>query len=89
MTAKEEGKGKGTLLAMMYVVTVAWLLILGATYVFFVIVRPLGPALHAGNLPSSALKIALTLGLGASWFVVMFAIDWVYVRAFRPPKGPS
>lgn len=83
-------KNKGTLVAMMVVVTVAWLLILGATYVFFVIVRPLGPPLESGHfLPSSVLKIALTAGLGASWFIVMFAMDWLYVRAFRLPSEAS
>ena len=82
-------KPKGTLLAMMAVVTVAWLLILGATYVFFVIVRPLGPALHEANLPSSVIKLALTIGLGASWFVVMFVVDWLYLRAFRIPTPSS
>jgi hypothetical protein len=78
-------KPRGTLVAMMGVVTVAWLLILGATYVFFVIVRPLGPELHDANLPSSVLKLVLTVGLGASWFVVMFVMDWLYLRAFRTP----
>ncbi len=82
-------KSKGTLVAMMGVVTVAWLLILGATYVFFVVVRPLGPQLHEASLPSSALKIILTLGLAASWFIVMFVMDWLYVRAFRSPNQVS
>ena len=82
-------KPKGTLIAMMAVVTVAWLLILGATYVFFVIVRPLGPPLHEANLPSSVLKLTLTLGLGASWFVVMFVVDWLYLRSFRTPTSSS
>ncbi len=87
---KSGDKNKGTLAAMMGVVTVAWLLILGATYVFFVIVRPLGPPLESGHLlPSSVLKIALTFGLGASWFVVMFAIDWLYLRTFGSPSEPS
>jgi hypothetical protein len=80
---------RSTLLAMIAVVTVAWLLILGATYVFFVIVRPLGPALHEANLPSSLIKISLTAALGASWFVVMFVIDWLYLRAFRIPTSSS
>jgi len=86
--SKDE-KPRGTLVAMMAVVTVAWLLILGATFVFFVIVRPLGPALHDANLPSSLIKVVLTIGLGASWFVVMFVIDWLYLRAFRTPKPAS
>ncbi len=87
MSSRE--KSRGTLFAMLAVVTVAWLLILGATYVFFVIVRPLGPALHEANLPSSVIKVILTLSLGASWFVVMFAIDWLYLRAFRIPTSSS
>jgi len=82
-------KARGSLLGMLGVVTVAWLLILAATYAFFVIVRPLGPALHEGSLPSSVLKIVLTLGLGASWFIVMFALSWLYVRAYRIPSEPS
>ena len=82
-------ENKGTLLAMLGVVTVAWLLIIGATYVFFVVVRPLGPALHEANLPSSFVKVVLTAALGASWFVVMFALDWLYVRSFRTPRQPS
>ena len=82
-------KNKETLLAMMGIVTAAWLLILGATYVFFVIVRPLGPELHGANLPSYVTKVTLTLGLGASWFVVMFAISWLYLRAFRSPRTSS
>jgi hypothetical protein len=87
MSSKAEPKG--TLVAMMAIVTVAWLLILGATYVFFVIVRPLGPELHEANLPSSVLKLTVTVGLGASWFVVMFVIDWLYLRAFRIPRSFS
>lgn len=84
-----DGKARGTLFAMLAVVTVAWLLILGATYVFFVIVRPLGPPLHEADLPSSLLKVGLTIALGGSWFVVMFVMDWLYLRGFRPPRPAS
>ena len=86
----QQNNTKGTLVAMLGVVTAAWLLILGATYVFFVIVRPLGPALKgSGLVPSSILKIILTIGLGASWFIVMFAISWLYLRVYRIPKQAS
>jgi len=70
---------------MLLVITASWLLILGETYVFFVIVRPLGPPLHEGAVPSTALKVGLTVGLGALWVAVMFGIWWLYLRAHRIP----
>ncbi|HVC27125.1 MAG TPA: hypothetical protein VND40_03100 [Nitrososphaerales archaeon] len=70
---------------MLLVVTASWLLILGETFVFFDIVRPLGPALHEGNVPSTVLKVGLTAGLAALWVVVMFGLWWMYLRAHRTP----
>lgn len=82
MTAKNEG----SLFAMLLVITASWLLILGETYVFFVVVRPLGPAIHlVGWVPSTILKIGLTAGLGILWVAVMFGIWWLYLRAHRTP----
>lgn len=78
-------KHGGRLTMMLLVVTVSWLLILVETYVFFNVVRPLGPALHEGGIPSAVLKVGLTLGLGVLWVVVMFALWWVYLRAHRIP----
>jgi len=75
----------GTLTAMLLVVTVSWLLILGETYVFFNVVRPLGPPLHEGDLPSTLLKVGLTVFLGVLWVVVMFGVWWLYLRAHRTP----
>jgi hypothetical protein len=90
VVAMSSEKTKGTLMAMLGVVSVAWVLVIGATYVFFVIVRPLGPPLTESRLvPSSILKILLTIGLAASWFVVMFAISWLYLRFYRTPKQAS
>jgi len=86
MTTDAEGtKGDGSLLAMLLVITASWLLILGETYVFFVVVRPLGPPLHEGAVPSTVLKIGLTAGLGALWVVAMFVIWWLYLRAHQIP----
>jgi hypothetical protein len=90
MTPKDHKKeGGGSLLGMLLIVTASWLLILVMTYVFFVIVRPLGPPLHEGPLPSSVLKILLTAGLGVLWVGVMFAIWRLYLRAHQIPTSAS
>jgi hypothetical protein len=75
----------GGLLGMLLVITVSWLLILGETYVLFVIVRPYGPPLHEGDIPSTVLKVGLTVGLGVLWVVVMFGLLSLYLRAHRTP----
>jgi hypothetical protein len=85
MMEKKQAKGNGSLLSMLLVITASWLLILGETYVFFVIVRPLGPPLHEALLPSTILKVALTAGLGLLWVAVMFGIWWLYLRAHWTP----
>jgi hypothetical protein len=74
------------LYGMMAVVAISWLLILGETYVFFAVVRPLGPPLHSGGVPSSVVKIAITAGLAALWVAAMFALESFY---FRPKKSPT
>jgi len=81
----KEGKQGGNLLAMMLVITASWLLILGETFVFFDVVRPLGPALHEGDVPPTVLKVGLTVGLGALWVVVMFVLWSIYLKAHRTP----
>jgi hypothetical protein len=81
----EESMAGGSLLAMLLVITASWLLILAETFVFFDVVRPLGPPLHEGAVPSVVLKVGLTVGLGALWVVVMFGIWWLYLRAHRLP----
>lgn len=82
-------RGRAAFLAMLLVVTASWVLILAETYVFFVIVRPLGPPLHEAGLPSSIVKIGMTIGLGALLVFAMFALSWVYLRAFRTPTPAS
>ena len=83
-------RSRESFLAMLALVAASWVLILVETYVFFVIVRPLGPALHTpGDLPSTVAKIALTLGLGAFLIGAMFAMSRLYLRAFRTPKPAS
>jgi hypothetical protein len=80
-----------TLLGLALVVTVSWLLILGETYIFFAVVRPLGPPvglpqLHGSAILSAALKIVLTTALGVLWVAVMFA---VWALLFRTTKTPT
>jgi hypothetical protein len=70
---------------MLLVISASWLLILAGTSVFFDAVRPLGPPLHEGAVPSTVLKVGLTAGLGLLWVVVMFGIWWLYLRAHRIP----
>ena len=74
---------------LMIVVTVAWLLILGESYFFIVVVRPLGPNLHSGFIPSSIAKVLLTAGLGFLWVGVMFVIDSLYAWFTRTPTLAS
>jgi hypothetical protein len=64
---------------LMLIVTVAWLLILGESYLFIAVIRPLGPPIHS-FVPSSVLKIILTVGLAVLWVAVMFALDFLYTR---------
>ena len=87
MTAQD--RSRASLLAMLLVIAASWVLILGETYVFFVVVRPLGPPLHEAGLPSSIVKIALTLGLGALLVFAMLAMSRLYLRAFTTPSRPS
>jgi len=74
---------------LLVIVTVAWLLILGESYFFIVVVRPLGPPLHLANVPSSALKVLLTAGLGVLWVGVMFVMDSLHSRFTRTPTSAS
>jgi hypothetical protein len=91
VAAVSSGRDRGgeSFIAMLLSVTASWVLILGATYVFFVIVRPLGPELHAGDVPSSIAKIGLTLVLGAGLVFGMLGMSMLYLRVFRTPTSPS
>ena len=74
---------------LLVIVTVAWLLILGETYFFIAVVRPLGPPLHLADLPSTILKITLTAGLAVLWVGVMFVMDSLYTRFTKSPTSIS
>ena len=74
---------------LLVIVTVAWLLILGESYFFIVIVRPLGPPLHLADLPSTVLKVLITAGLGILWVGVMFAMVSLHTKFTRTPTSAS
>lgn len=69
---------------------VAFLLILGETYLFFAAIIPLGPVRHS-PLDYSAnmlLKIGLTFGLGLLWLIVMVSLTALYVRSKLETQTP-
>ena len=86
MMTQDTEKKTGSLTAMLLVISASWLLILGETFVLFDVVRPLGPPLHEGDVPSAVLKVGLTIGLGVMWVVVMFGMWRLYLRAHRIPR---
>jgi hypothetical protein len=70
---------------LLFLVTIAWLLIVCEGYFFIAVIRPLGPPIHGVFLPSTVLKVMLTLGLGAVWVAVMFTMDSLYSRRRMTP----
>jgi hypothetical protein len=70
---------------------VAFLLIMGETYLFFDVIVPLGAIPHnLGDYTVLALtKVLLTFGLGALWLVVMLALTGLYVRSKAGRPTPS
>ncbi|MDA4121583.1 MAG: hypothetical protein OK456_00210 [Thaumarchaeota archaeon] len=74
---------------LMVIVSVAWLLIVAESYFFVAVIRPEGPNLHGGPIPSTVLKLMLTAGLGLLWVGVMFALDTFYTRSRLTPTSAS
>ena len=74
---------------LMIMITVAWLLILVESYIFFEFIVPFPQIHEVGALTLLALlKVGLTFGLGLAWFAIMFLLRYFYVRsrgAARPP----
>ena len=69
---------------LMFMCIVAWLLIIGESYIFFAVIRPLGPALHTGirlGFLSSVLKIVGTVGLIVGWVAAMLALRGLLIRS--------
>jgi hypothetical protein len=78
---------------LMAIELAAFLLIIGESYFFFAVVVPLGAIPH--NLGEytgyTLLKVALTVGLGVLWFLVMIGMTRAYVRSKlrTPTPRPS
>lgn len=70
---------------LMMIVAISWVLILVLSYIFFAVIRPLGPPLHSGPIPSTVVKIAGSIALGAIWFVVMGGLRGYYIHSRKTP----
>lgn len=70
---------------------VAFLLILGETYLFFMAIVPLGPVPHslAVYTAIALLKVGLTFGLGVLWLAVMVSLTRFYVRSRLRTRTPT
>jgi uncharacterized membrane protein len=70
---------------------VAFLLIIGETYLFFMAIVPLGPVPH--NLTvytaTTLLKVGLTFGLGVLWLAVMVLLTRSYVKSRLMTRTPT
>ena len=79
------------LLPLIAIELVAFLLIIGETYLFFDVIVPLGAVPHnlAGYTSLALLKAVLTFGLGALWLVVVAGLTNLYVRSKVGHLTPS
>ena len=78
------------LAALMIMTTVAWLLILIESYVFFIFIVPFPQIHEIGALTLLALlKVGLTFALGVAWFVIMILLRYFYVRSRGAARSPS
>lgn len=81
------------LLSLILIEAVAFLLVMGETYLFFAIIVPLGAIPHNfGEFTVlAAAKVALTFGLVVLWYLVMLGLTRLYVRSklLRRPAIPS
>ena len=68
------------------IMVVSWVLIIGESYIFFAVIRPLGPPLGLGlklGYLSSILKILGTAGLALGWNGVVLGLWAAYLRSHR------
>jgi len=75
-----DGAAMRGLTKLLLMVTVTWVLVLGETFFFFVVIRPLGPNVHE-SASSAVLKVTSTILLLLLWIVVMFLLRRYYVRS--------
>ena len=75
--------------ALSIITVVSWVLIIGESYIFFAIIRPLGPPLGLGlklGYLSSILKILGTAALALGWNAVMLGLWAAYLRSHRSER---
>jgi len=65
------------------IVSLTWVLLLGETFLFFEVIRPLAPNIHE-SVFSASLKVTATILLFVLWAAAMFAMERYYVRSTRP-----
>ncbi len=72
------------------IIVVAWLLVVAETYVFFDVILTFAPPIHEiGALTALALlKVALTLGLGVLWFVMILFLTQLYTKSKLRDQTP-
>ncbi|MGD0396388.1 MAG: hypothetical protein ABSB26_05695 [Nitrososphaerales archaeon] len=80
-----------TLAHLIGIEVVAFLLIIGETYLFFMAIVPLGPIPHslAVYTAITLLKVGLTFGLGVLWLAVMVLLTRLYVRSRLRTRTPT
>jgi hypothetical protein len=79
------------LVSLIGIEAVAFLLIIGETYLFFTAIVPLGPVPHdlTEYTAITLLKIGLTFGLGVLWLAVMVSLIRFYVRSRLRTRTPT
>jgi hypothetical protein len=79
------------ILPLVGISVVAWLLVIVETYLFFDVIIPLGPPIHTIGIFTAValLKLGLTFGLGALWFVVIVSITELYGRSRMRSPAPT
>lgn len=79
------------LLPILGILTSAWLLMIAEVYVFFNFILNFAPPIHElGSFTGLALiKVGLTVGLGALWFLVMQGLAEIYTRSRIRDSSPS
>ena len=79
------------ILPLVAISVIAWFLVIVETYLFFDVIIPLGPPIHTIGLFTvvALLKLGLTFGLGALWFVVIVSITEYYGRSRGRSPAPT
>ena len=79
------------IVSLAVIAVIAWLLIMAEAYILFDFIIPFAPPIHTlGSLTATALlKVLMTLGLGALWFVVIISLSQAYVRSMLARRSPT